>query len=91
MDEQIRIYIKFPMSGDRLALWVHRELPIGGVVPEKQKNCFQELWKEGGTFYPPDSTFHGLFLSEKVTDEGSKMFPLSGRRMTTRICPTMTT
>ncbi|CAD7940131.1 unnamed protein product [Amoebophrya sp. A120] len=46
-DDLIRIYVKFPLSGDRLAFWVHRELMIGGALPANaQRNRFTEIFGE---------------------------------------------
>ena len=41
---EIRVFVKFPMSGDRVAFWVPPTLPIGGLVKEKKKDAFTSLW-----------------------------------------------
>mmetsp|Transcript_22230 Transcript_22230/g.56083 ORF Transcript_22230/g.56083 Transcript_22230/m.56083 type:complete len:907 (-) Transcript_22230:285-3005(-) len=46
-DDLIRIYVKFPLSGDRLAFWVHRELMLGGTLPQPaERNRFTEIFGE---------------------------------------------
>ncbi|CAD7931269.1 unnamed protein product [Amoebophrya sp. A25] len=74
-DDLIRMYVKFPLSGDRLAFWVHRELMIGGALPKTQSNRFTDVYGERDERKQPanDTAAEYEYLMQLMTEDSLKL------------------
>lgn len=74
-DDQIRVYVCIPVSGDRMAFWVDPELPLGPEAPAaEEKNAMTELW---GADYEANGPWMGRLSHSQTTTPAAEKGRLS--------------